>query len=131
MTWYKNGGSRSGMTTREPSIESLEDGDNEENEDKFSTHASHSSAYNTCAIASTNNCETLPCGAVTSHKPSDVSKKTATKSFQWTLNNWRSSTQTRPNNSTAIRVDLASPEDISLDTDNSSRVGFGTYGTTV
>lgn len=36
----------------------------------------------------------------------------------------------RRNNSGTVRVDLASPEDISLDTD-SSRVVFSQYGTTV
>lgn len=36
----------------------------------------------------------------------------------------------RRSNSGSVRVDLASPEDISLDTD-SSRVVFSQYGTTV
>lgn len=51
--------------------------------------------------------------------------------FHWTLNNWSHLTQTaRKRTNSNIRVDLASPEDISLDTD-SSRAVFNPYGTTV
>ncbi|CAH0564403.1 unnamed protein product [Brassicogethes aeneus] len=46
---------------------------------------------------------------------------------QWTLSNWG---QRKRNNSGSIRVDLASPEDVTLDSD-STRVVFSTYGTTV
>lgn len=47
--------------------------------------------------------------------------------YQWTLNNWG---QRKRNNSGSVRVDLASPEDVTLDSD-STRVVFCTYGTTV
>nr|CAH7734906.1 unnamed protein product [Callosobruchus chinensis] len=47
--------------------------------------------------------------------------------YQWTLSNWG---QRRRNNSGSVRVDLASPEDVTLDSD-STRVVFCTYGTTV
>lgn len=45
--------------------------------------------------------------------------------YQWTLSNWG---QRKRNNSGSVRVDLASPEDVTLDSD---RVVFSTYGTTV
>lgn len=47
--------------------------------------------------------------------------------YQWTLSNWG---QRKRNNSGSVRVDLASPEDVTLDSD-STRVVFSTYGTTV
>lgn len=47
--------------------------------------------------------------------------------YQWTLSNWG---QRKRNNSGSVRVDLASPEDVTLDSD-STRVVFNTYGTTV
>lgn len=47
--------------------------------------------------------------------------------YQWTLSDWG---QRKRNNSGSVRVDLASPEDVTLDTD-STRVMFSTYGTTV
>lgn len=47
--------------------------------------------------------------------------------YQWTLNNWG---QRKRNNSGSVKVDLASPEDVTLDSD-STRVVFSTYGTTV
>lgn len=51
--------------------------------------------------------------------------------FHWTLSNWSHPTQAaRKRTNSNIRVDLASPEDISLDTD-SSRAVFNPYGTTV
>lgn len=40
------------------------------------------------------------------------------------------SSRQRRRNSGSVRVDLASPEDVSLDSDG-IRVSFGTYGTTV
>lgn len=46
---------------------------------------------------------------------------------QWTLSNWG---QRKRKNSGSVRVDLASPEDVTLDSD-SSRVVFSSYGTTV
>ncbi|XP_044759110.1 uncharacterized protein LOC123316901 [Coccinella septempunctata] len=45
----------------------------------------------------------------------------------WTLSNW---SQRKRNNLGSVRVDLASPEDVTLDSD-STRVVFSTYGTTV
>lgn len=52
--------------------------------------------------------------------------------YQWTLSSWAGSRRNRngQNNTETVRVDLASPEDISLDTD-STRVVFSAYGTTV
>ncbi|KAF5280931.1 hypothetical protein FQA39_LY17937 [Lamprigera yunnana] len=47
--------------------------------------------------------------------------------YQWTLRDWG---QRKRNNSGSVRVDLASPEDVTLDSD-STRVVFSTYGTTV
>ncbi|XP_022916271.2 uncharacterized protein [Onthophagus taurus] len=47
--------------------------------------------------------------------------------YQWTLNKWG---QRKRINSGSVRVDLASPEDVTLDSD-STRVVFSTYGTTV
>ncbi|XP_031630884.1 uncharacterized protein LOC116345581 [Contarinia nasturtii] len=100
------GDGRSGMTSGDPSIGSLDVDDN--NDDINSSKSSYVIAGGP---------EKLPCGA----KSSDSSKKNhSTKSFQWTLSNWGTNKQN-------IRVDLASPEDISLDTDNnSSRVVYGT-----
>lgn len=56
----------------------------------------------------------------------------STTSFHWTLSSWGANRRSRNNNSNTetVRVDLASPEDISLDTD-STRVVFSAYGTTV
>lgn len=50
--------------------------------------------------------------------------------FHWTLSSWGANQAARRRNNSTVRVDLASPEDISLDTD-SSRCVFTTYGTTV
>lgn len=47
--------------------------------------------------------------------------------YHWTLNNWG---QRKRNNSGSVRVDLASPEDVTLDSD-STKVVFNAYGTTV
>lgn len=87
--------------------------------------------------------ETLPCGAVavssgnnrevgTTVRTSNPEEPTASgSSFHWTLSNWGAAhTARRRTNAGAVRVDLASPEDISLDTD-STRTGFNAYGTTV
>ncbi|XP_014217676.1 uncharacterized protein LOC106646149 isoform X2 [Copidosoma floridanum] len=53
-----------------------------------------------------------------------------TETYHWTLSNWGGGMARRRNNSGSIKVDLASPEDVTLDTD-STRVMFSTYGTTV
>lgn len=53
------------------------------------------------------------------------------ETYHWTLSNWGGGGMNRRrNNSGSIRVDLASPEDVTLDTDT-TRVMFSTYGTTV
>lgn len=98
-----------GMSSTEPSVDSLVDENNQEQQ---------SSSHGTQEFCAT---ETLPCQGATSGCLSNE------KSFQWTLSNWGNG---QSNNSGTIRVDLASPEDISLDTDNSSRV-FNAFGTTV
>uniref|UniRef100_A0A6P7GE45 Uncharacterized protein LOC114337028 n=1 Tax=Diabrotica virgifera virgifera TaxID=50390 RepID=A0A6P7GE45_DIAVI len=48
--------------------------------------------------------------------------------YRWTLSNWGGGRKRQ--NSGSVRVDLASPEDVTLDSD-STRVVFCTYGTTV
>ncbi|XP_058795012.1 uncharacterized protein LOC131666391 isoform X2 [Phymastichus coffea] len=53
-----------------------------------------------------------------------------TETYNWTLSNWGGGMARRRNNSGSIKVDLASPEDVTLDSD-STRVMFSTYGTTV
>lgn len=56
----------------------------------------------------------------------DESNRNSTEGvYQWTLSNWG---HRKRNNSGSVRVDLASPEDVTLDSD---RVVFSTYGTTV
>lgn len=52
------------------------------------------------------------------------------ETYHWTLSNWGGGITRRRNNSGSIKVDLASPEDVTLDTDT-TRVMFSTYGTTV
>ncbi|KAG7203922.1 hypothetical protein KM043_016942 [Ampulex compressa] len=52
------------------------------------------------------------------------------ETYHWTLSNWGGGITRRRNNSGSIKVDLASPEDVTLDTDT-ARVMFSTYGTTV
>lgn len=59
--------------------------------------------------------------------PQAQEQRTSGTSYQWTLSDWG---QRKRNNSGSVRVDLASPEDVTLDTD-STRVMFSTYGTTV
>lgn len=49
------------------------------------------------------------------------------QTYHWTLSNWGGVART---NSGSVKVDLASPEDVTLDTDT-TRVMFSTYGTTV
>lgn len=59
---------------------------------------------------------------------SDDSCETSTDGVhQWSLSNWG---YKKRNNSGSIRVDLASPEDVTLDSD-SMKVVFTCYGTTV
>jgi hypothetical protein len=56
--------------------------------------------------------------------------ETEGESFRWTHMEWGEATARRRNNSGTVRVDLASPEDVTLDTD-ATRVVFSSYGTTV
>lgn len=85
--------------------------------------------------------ETLPCGnrevqplppttqpPVSTTTPSSNDDPPQSTGYHWTLSNWGAAQARRRN--TTVRVDLASPEDISLDTD-STRVVFSAYGTTV
>lgn len=131
------GGGESGILTGDSSIDSLDDDD----EESSSSHHSQSS-YGTresVAAAAGNNTETLPCGVLASEVTNNQRVETTVndnqqqpKTFQWTLSNWGAAQAARRrNNSGTVRVDLASPEDISLDTDTSSRVVFSAYGTTV
>lgn len=93
--------------------------------------------------------ETLPCTnrnatiVVSTNEitPTETTTNNAT-GYHWTLSNWGATQQSRRrqisinsnnngnNTNEIVRVDLASPEDISLDTD-SSRAVFSAYGTTV
>lgn len=108
--------------------------------------------------------ETLPCGVdrMATGARETLELDGGDKTIQWTLGNWAGSSSTgqqhqpvvsrsgqqNPVNSTVlsftnngnansnntVRVDLASPEDISLDTDSSRAVygnATGTFGTTV
>jgi len=70
-------------------------------------------------------------------KENEVTQETAAtntdkegETYHWTLSNWGGGMTRRRNNSGSIKVDLASPEDVTLDTDT-TRVMFSTYGTTV
>ncbi|XP_069968935.1 uncharacterized protein [Bactrocera oleae] len=78
-----------------------------------------------------NGTETLPCvnrEVCTQVKVSE--EPVQTSGFHWTLSNWGAAQTARRRTNSNVRVDLASPEDISLDTD-SSRAVFNAYGTTV
>lgn len=48
-------------------------------------------------------------------------------SFQWALRSWNSTQNHQRKNSNTVRVDLASPEDISLHTDSSSYAVLNTH----
>lgn len=81
--------------------------------------------------------ETLPCGNREVSTTVTQSQQQESSGFHWTLSNWGATQAARRRNNAAgnattgtVRVDLASPEDISLDTD-STRVVFSAYGTTV
>ncbi|XP_068087135.1 uncharacterized protein [Anabrus simplex] len=52
------------------------------------------------------------------------------ESYNWRHSEWGGGTTRKRTNSSSLRVDLASPEDVTLDTDT-TRVMFSTYGTTV
>lgn len=137
---YRGGGSGA-LTGAESSLGSLDE-DDEEDEDSSSTPNSQSSFGTRESVAGAGRTETLPCGgsmvttAEHAASPSQLAVSTTVneqnqqKTFHWTLSNYAQANRRR-NNSGTVRVDLASPEDISLDTDNSSRVVFSAYGTTV
>ncbi|KAL3273452.1 hypothetical protein HHI36_014896 [Cryptolaemus montrouzieri] len=71
--------------------------------------------------------DTLPDKVTIEEIQESTDNYTADSVHHWTLNNWG---QKKRNNSGSVRVDLASPEDVTLDSD-STRVVFSTYGTTV
>ncbi|KAL5274491.1 hypothetical protein ACFFRR_000922 [Megaselia abdita] len=89
-----------------------------------------------------NGTETLPCSnrepcmevnatiVTTEPLPTNEDQQQQPTTFHWTLSSWGANQAARRRNNSTVRVDLASPEDISLDTD-SSRCVFTTYGTTV
>ena len=60
----------------------------------------------------------------------DTRVKGEGESYRWRQTEWVGATARRRNNSGSVRVDLASPEDVTLDTDG-TRVVFSSYGTTV
>lgn len=139
---YRGGGNNGAITGAESSIDSLDDDDDEEDDDEESSSTNHSqTSYGTRdSLAAAGGTETLPCGGNIDNNSVNQRAVSTTvndnnqqsKSFQWTLSNWGAAQAARRrNNSGTVRVDLASPEDISLDTDNSSRVVFSAYGTTV
>lgn len=146
MARYRGGGGIE-MQTGESSMGSLLDGaddndddedtddddDEDDNDEEESARRICLSSYDTKEdIIVAGDTETLPCGAIAAEAPiSNEQNSTDSRPFQWTLSNWGSTQAHRRNNSGTVRVDLASPEDISLDTDNSSRVVFSAYGTTV
>lgn len=74
--------------------------------------------------------ESFPHASMTNGGRDDANNMVRTKQFQLSLSN-RASIQSGHKNSGTIRVDLASPEDVSLGTDNSSKAVHGNYGTTV
>lgn len=95
------------------------------------SNESHSSGTTHDSLAAAGGTETLPCGNREVSTTVTQSNNEHSSSFHWTLSNWGASQATRRRIvSGTVRVDLASPEDISLDTD-SSRVVFSAYGTTV
>lgn len=137
------GGAGSGLITGgESSIDSLDDDDEEEEDESSSARRSQSSYGTRESVAAAGGTETLPMGGtgiITDGNivgqrtvSTTVNDNQQQKTFQWTLSNWGAAQAARRrNNSGTVRVDLASPEDISLDTDNSSKVVFSAYGTTV
>ncbi|XP_001359353.2 uncharacterized protein [Drosophila pseudoobscura] len=80
-----------------------------------------------------NGTETLPCGnrEVCTQVKVDAEPPSGSSGFHWTLSNWGAAQTARRRTNSNVRVDLASPEDISLDTDSSRAVFNNAYGTTV
>lgn len=135
---YRGGGSGV-LTGAESSLGSLDEDDEEDVES--STPQSQSSFGTRESVAGCGRTETLPMGgqlvcndnAASASQlavSTTINEQNQQKTFHWTLSNYAQANRRR-NNSGTVRVDLASPEDISLDTDNSSRVVFSAYGTTV
>lgn len=132
---YRGGGGSGAITGAESSIDSLDD---DEDDESSSTPHSQTSFGTRDSVAAVGGTETLPCGGVMvadhAASPSQMAVSTTVnennqqKTFHWTLSNYAQAARRR-NNSGTVRVDLASPEDISLD--ESSRVVFSAYGTTV
>ena len=99
--------------------------------DSTSNESQSSSGTHDSLAAAAGGTETLPCGNREVSTTVTQSTHDQASSFHWTLRNWGATQAARRrNNAGTVRVDLASPEDISLDTD-SSRVVFSAYGTTV
>ncbi|XP_034663334.1 uncharacterized protein LOC117898215 isoform X2 [Drosophila subobscura] len=80
-----------------------------------------------------NGTETLPCDnrEVCTQVKVDAEPPSGASGFHWTLSNWGAAQTARRRTNSNVRVDLASPEDISLDTDSSRAVFNNAYGTTV
>ncbi|EDW81624.1 uncharacterized protein Dwil_GK12174, isoform A [Drosophila willistoni] len=96
-----------------------------------STRDSGSGSVSGSAIG--NGTETLPCGnrEVCTQVKVDAEPEPSSSGFHWTLSNWGANQAARRRTNSNVRVDLASPEDISLDTDSSRAVFNNAYGTTV
>ncbi|KPU80844.1 uncharacterized protein Dana_GF16043, isoform B [Drosophila ananassae] len=96
-----------------------------------STRESGSGSVSGSALG--NGTETLPCGnrEVCTQVKVDAEPATNSSGFHWTLSNWGAAQTSRRRTNSNVRVDLASPEDISLDTDSSRAVFNNAYGTTV
>lgn len=108
------------------SLDSLDDCTSNESQESNGTHDSLDGAAGGTA-------ETLPCGSrevSTTVTQSQHEPAASSSSFHWTLSNWGAQQVARRRNNAGgtVRVDLASPEDISLDTDSTR---FSAYGTTV
>ncbi|KAH8278955.1 hypothetical protein KR018_011774 [Drosophila ironensis] len=96
-----------------------------------STRESGSGSVSGSALG--NGTETLPCGnrEVCTQVKVDAEPAGNSSGFHWTLSNWGAAQTARRRTNSNVRVDLASPEDISLDTDSSRAVFNNAYGTTV
>lgn len=156
MARYRGGASEFNVQTGESMGSLLSDDNNDDDDDdnddddddetsdrdeEISEREICLAAYDKRTLAIGGDAETLPCGVAASEvvvKESNSDKNppaAVQQKFHWTLSNWGSTQTHRRTDSGTVRVDLAvqlaSPEDISLDTDNSSRVVFSSYGTNV
>lgn len=115
------------------SLDSLDDCTSNESQESNGTRGSLGEEEEEAAGGTA---ETLPCGSrevsttVTHQSSHPHEPAVASSSFHWTLSNWGAQQVARRRNNAGgtVRVDLASPEDISLDTDSTR---FSAYGTTV